>query len=178
MAERGIEPQATAGHSLGEYSAHVAAGTIPFADAVRSVRARGRFMQEAVPVGQGAMAAILGLDPGAVREVCAEVADHQVVEVANINAPGQVVISGHTPAVHRAIEACRDAGARRAVELEVSAPFHCSLMQPAADRLAPVLEEIPFADPNVPVYTASGEKVRFRDLVRGKYSVVVVGCRT
>ncbi len=153
LAERGIEPQATAGHSLGEYSAHVAAGTIPFADAVRLVRARGRFMQEAVPVGQGAMAAILGLNLEKIREICATVADHQVVTAANINAPGQVVIAGHAPAVHRAIEACRDAGARRAVELAVSAPFHSSLMQPAADRLEPILEDISFADPNVPVYT-------------------------
>ena len=153
LAERGIKPQATAGHSLGEYSAHVAAGTIPFADAVRSVRARGRFMQEAVPLGQGAMAAILGLDLEKVSEVCAAVADHQVVEAANINGPGQVVLAGHAGAVHRAIEACREAGARRAVELAVSAPFHSSLMKPAADRLAPILEEIPFADPNVPVYT-------------------------
>jgi [acyl-carrier-protein] S-malonyltransferase len=153
LAARGIEPQATAGHSLGEYSAHVAAGTIPFADAVRSVRARGRFMQEAVPVGHGAMAAILGLELEQVQEVCAAVADHQVVEAANINAPGQIVLAGHTAAVKRAIEACREAGARRAVELAVSAPFHSSLMKPAAERLAPILEEIPFADPAVPVYT-------------------------
>jgi len=153
LAERGIEPQATAGHSLGEYSAHVAAQTIPFADAVRSVRARGRFMQEAVPVGQGAMAAILGLDLEKVNEVCESVADHQVVEAANINAPGQVVLAGHTAAVQRAIQACREAGARRAVQLAVTAPFHSSLMKPAADRLAPILEEIPFADPAVPVYT-------------------------
>ncbi len=153
LAARGIEPQATAGHSLGEYSAHVAAGTIPFADAVRSVRARGRFMQEAVPVGHGAMAAILGLDLEKVNDICAAVADHQVVETANINAPGQVVLAGHTAAVQRAIDACREAGARRAVALDVSAPFHCSLMKPAAERLAPILAEIPFADPRVPVYT-------------------------
>ncbi len=153
LAARGIEAQAVAGHSLGEYSAHVAAGTISFADAVRSVRARGRFMQAAVPVGQGAMAAILGLELEQVNEVCAAVADHEVVSAANINAPGQVVLAGHAAAVQRAIEACREAGARRAVELAVSAPFHSSLMKPAADRLAPVLDEIPFADPAVPVYT-------------------------
>jgi len=153
LAARGVEPQATAGHSLGEYSAHVAAGTISFADAVRAVRARGRFMQEAVPVGHGAMAAILGLDLEKVREVCDAVADHQIVEAANINAPGQVVLAGHAGAVQRAIAACRAAGARRAVELDVSAPFHSSLMKPAADRLAPILEEIPFSDPGVPVYT-------------------------
>ncbi|NIM01359.1 MAG: ACP S-malonyltransferase [Acidobacteria bacterium] len=153
LAERGIEPQATAGHSLGEYSAHVAAGTLPFADAVRAVRARGRFMQEAVPVGEGAMAAILGLDLDRVRAVCAAVADHQVVEAANINAPGQVVLAGHAAAVQRAVASCREAGARKAVELDVSAPFHSSLMAPAAERLASILEEIPFADPRVPVYT-------------------------
>jgi len=153
LLERGVAPLATAGHSLGEYSAHVAAGTISFSDAVRAVRARGRFMQEAVPVGEGAMAAILGLDLDQVREVCAAVADHQIVEPANINAPGQVVLAGHTAAVHRAIEACREAGARRAVALAVSAPFHSSLMRPAAERLAPILDEIEFTDPAVPVYT-------------------------
>ncbi len=153
LAERGVEPQAAAGHSLGEYSAHVATGTLPFADAVRAVRARGRFMQEAVPVGQGTMAAILGLELERVREVCAAVADHQVVEPANINAPGQVVLAGHTAAVQRAVAGCREAGARKAVELDVSAPFHSSLMAPAAARLAPILEEIPFSDPRVPVYT-------------------------
>ncbi len=167
LAERGVEPQATAGHSLGEYSAHVAAGTIPFADAVRAVRARGRFMQEAVPVGEGSMAAVLGLDLDKVRQVCAAVADHQVVEAANINAPGQIVLAGHTAAVQRAVAACREAGAKRALELDVSAPFHSSLMRPAAERLKPVLDEIPFAVPRLPVYTnvdaapvADGEAAR------------------
>jgi len=153
LTERGIAPEGAAGHSLGEYSAHVAAGTVVFADAVRSVRARGRFMQEAVPVGEGSMAAILGLDVEVIREVCARVADQQVVEPANINAPGQVVLAGHAGAVARAVEGCREAGARRAVELDVSAPFHSSLMQPAAERLAPVLEEVTFSDPAFPVYT-------------------------
>ena len=153
LTDRGIRPQGTAGHSLGEYTAHVAASTISFADAVRAVRARGRFMQEAVPVGEGAMAAIISLDLGLIREACLRVADHQVVEVANINAPGQVVLAGHSAAVHRAMAACREAGARRTQELEVSAPFHCSLMEPAARRLVPVLQEIPFSDPDVPVYT-------------------------
>jgi [acyl-carrier-protein] S-malonyltransferase len=153
LADRGVTPEAAAGHSLGEYSAHVAAGTLPFEDAVRSVRSRGRFMQEAVPVGQGAMAAILGLDVDVVRGVCGRVADHEVVEAANINAPGQVVLAGHAGAVARAVEGCREAGARRAVELDVSAPFHSSLMRPAAERLAPVLDEVVFLDPAFPVYT-------------------------
>jgi [acyl-carrier-protein] S-malonyltransferase len=153
LAQRGIEAEAAAGHSLGEYSAHVAAGTLSFADAVGAVRSRGRFMQEAVAVGEGAMAAILGLELDRVREVCAQVADHQVVEAANINAPGQIVLAGHAEAVQRAIVACREAGARRAVELAVSAPFHSSLMRPAAERLAPVLRALPFADPAIPVYT-------------------------
>lgn len=153
LAQRGIEAEAAAGHSLGEYSAHVAAGTLSFADAVGAVRSRGRFMQEAVAVGEGAMAAILGLELDRVREVCASVADHQVVEAANINAPGQIVLAGHAAAVQRAIVACREAGARRAVELAVSAPFHSSLMSPAAERLAPVLEALAFADPRIPVYT-------------------------
>ena len=153
LAERGIAPEAAAGHSLGEYSAHVAAGTLAFEDAVRAVRSRGRFMQEAVPVGEGAMAAILGLDLDAVQDVCARVADNQVVEAANINAPGQVVLAGHAAAVGRAVEACREAGARRAVELDVSAPFHSSLMRPAAERLEPVLAGIAFSDPGLPVYT-------------------------
>jgi len=153
LADRGVTPEAAAGHSLGEYSAHVAAGTLPFEDAVRSVRSRGRFMQEAVPVGQGAMAAILGLDVDVVRGVCGRVADHEVVEAANINAPGQIVLAGHAGAVARAVEGCREAGARRAVELDVSAPFHSSLMRPAAERLAPVLDEVVFSDPAFPVYT-------------------------
>lgn len=153
LSERGIAPQGAAGHSLGEYSAHVAAGTLGFADAVRAVRSRGRFMQEAVAVGEGAMAAILGLDLTQIREICERVADQQVVEAANINAPGQVVLAGQAAAVHRAIEGCRAAGARRAVELAVSAPFHSSLMRPAAERLAPVLEAVSFSDPSIPVYT-------------------------
>jgi len=147
LADRGVTPEAAAGHSLGEYSAHVAAGTLPFEDAVRSVRSRGRFMQEAVPVGQGAMAAILGLDVDVVRGVCGRVADHEVVEAANINAPGQIVLAGHAGAVARAVEGCREAGARRAVELDVSAPFHSSLMRPAAERLAPVLDDVRRARP-------------------------------
>ncbi len=132
---RGAGPAAAAGHSLGEYSAHVAAGTLEFEDAVRAVRSRGRFMQEAVPVGEGAMAAILGFEPDQVEEVCAEAAGGEVVSRANRNGPGQVVIAGHAAAVARAVEAARRGGARKAVPLPVSAPFHCSLMEPAAERL-------------------------------------------
>ena len=146
-------PVAVAGHSLGEYSAHVVAGTLSLADALRSVRRRGRFMQEAVPEGEGAMAAILGLDRETVTRVCAEAARGEVVACANFNGPGQVVIAGSAAAVVRASEAALAAGAKRAVPLQVSAPFHCSLMEPAARRLAPVLEAVPFRDPAVPVYT-------------------------
>jgi [acyl-carrier-protein] S-malonyltransferase len=153
LQARGIRPEATAGHSLGEYSAHVAAGTFPFEDAVRAVRLRGRFMQQAVPAGEGAMAAILGLEGTAVERICAESAGDEVVSPANWNARGQVVIAGHAAAVGRAVQAAREAGAKRAVPLAVSAPFHCALMRPAADELRPVLESIRFADPEIPVFT-------------------------
>jgi [acyl-carrier-protein] S-malonyltransferase len=151
LAARGLEPSMVAGHSLGEYSAHVAAGTMTFADAVRIVRHRGRYMQEAVPVGTGAMAAILGLDSDAVARACEEAADGEVVSPANLNAAGQVVIAGHSGAVARAIERAKAAGAKRAIPLQVSAPFHCALMQPAADRLAPELRALTVANPRVPV---------------------------
>jgi len=150
---RGIKPVAAAGHSLGEYSAHVAAGTIGFEDAVRTVRQRGQFMQEAVPVGEGAMAAVIGLAPADVERVCAEAAQGDVLSPANLNAPGQIVIAGSAAAVERAITVSREAGAKRAVLLPVSAPFHCSLMTPAADRLKLVLEGLEFADSGIPVYT-------------------------
>jgi [acyl-carrier-protein] S-malonyltransferase len=140
-----------AGHSLGEYSAHVAAGTLAFADAVRLVRHRGRYMQEAVPVGEGAMAAILGLDEAGVRQACDEAAQGEVVSPANLNAPGQIVIAGTSPAVARASERARALGARRAIPLQVSAPFHCALMKPAEDRLAPELRAAAARDPRVPV---------------------------
>ena len=140
-----------AGHSLGEYSAHVCAGTIAFADAVRIVRRRGRFMQEAVPVGQGAMAAVMGLDAAAVAQACAEAAQGEVVSPANMNMPGQVVIAGATDAVARAGERAKALGARRVVPLPVSAPFHCALMKPAEDRLAPELRALARRDPRVPV---------------------------
>jgi [acyl-carrier-protein] S-malonyltransferase len=151
LASRGVTPAFVAGHSLGEYSAHVAAGTIAFADALRIVRRRGRYMQEAVPVGQGAMAAILGLDAAKVAQACAEAAEGDVVSPANMNAPGQVVIAGSKDAVARASERAKALGARRAVPLPVSAPFHCALMEPAEARLAPELRALRVADPAVPV---------------------------
>jgi [acyl-carrier-protein] S-malonyltransferase len=149
---RGLRPEAVAGHSLGEYSALVVAGALPFEEAVRAVHLRGRFMQEAVPEGVGAMAAIIGLDGKAAADVCREAAGSQVVSPANLNAPGQVVIAGHREAVDRAVILAREKGARKAIPLNVSAPFHCALMEPAARRLAEVLAELSFADASVPVW--------------------------
>jgi [acyl-carrier-protein] S-malonyltransferase len=148
-----VAPLAVAGHSLGEYSALVATGALRFADAVRLVHLRGKFMQEAVPAGVGAMAAILGLGAEEVAAVCREVAGAEVVSPANLNGGGQVVIAGHKAAVERACVAAKARGAKRAVSLAVSAPFHCALMQPAADRLAAELERVEFAAPDVPVVT-------------------------
>jgi [acyl-carrier-protein] S-malonyltransferase len=147
----GMSPAFLAGHSLGEYSAHVAAGTLRFEDALRLVRNRGRYMQEAVPVGQGAMAAILGLDEAGVNQACAEAAQGEVVSAANLNGGGQIVIAGSAAAVARASERARALGARRALPLPVSAPFHCALMKPAEDRLAPELRAVAARDPRVPV---------------------------
>jgi [acyl-carrier-protein] S-malonyltransferase len=140
-----------AGHSLGEYAAHVAAGTLTFADAVRTVGNRGQYMQEAVPVGVGAMAAILGVAFDQVQEICNEAAQGEVCQPANINSPGQTVISGHAGAVDRALRLARERGAIKALSLPVSAPFHCSLMQPAQDRLAADLNALNFRDPVCPV---------------------------
>ena len=151
LAARGVTPAWVAGHSLGEYSALVAAGVLSLADAVVAVRRRGQYMQEAVPVGQGAMAAILGLDLEAIERACREAAQGQVVSPANINSPGQVVIAGNAAAVDRASELCKQAGAKRAIRLPVSAPFHCALMMPAQERLARDLARLTFADPAVPV---------------------------
>lgn len=145
-ARGGAMPIAMAGHSLGEYTALTAAGAIAFADAVRLVAARGRFMQEASPVGAGAMAAIIGLDDEVVEACCDGVSG--IVQPANLNAPGQVVISGAAAAVAAAVDACKEAGARRAVPLNVSGPFHCELMRPAAERLAAALEATPIQAPN------------------------------
>ncbi|MCC7412799.1 MAG: ACP S-malonyltransferase [Gammaproteobacteria bacterium] len=148
----GSDPLLFAGHSLGEYTALVCAGSLKFADAVRLVAARGRFMQEAVPIGSGAMAAIMGLDDASVERLCAASASaEEIVTCANYNAPGQVVIAGHVAAVDRAISAAGGAGAKRAVRLPVSAPFHCSLMQPAAARLAEALAGVQVTSPRVAV---------------------------
>ncbi len=151
LQEKGVNPGFVAGHSLGEYSANVAAGTISFADAVRTVRNRGKYMQEAVPVGVGAMAAILGMDLEKVTAVCAEAAQGEVCEPANINSAEQIVISGHAAAVERATKLASERGAKRAIMLPVSAPFHCSLMKPAQDRLAADLQSLPFKKPAVPI---------------------------
>lgn len=151
LESRGLVPALVAGHSLGEYSAHVAAGTMAFADAVRIVRHRGRYMQEAVPVGSGAMAAILGLDGETVAQACAEVANGDVVSPANLNGSGQVVIAGSAAAVARASERAKALGAKRAIPLQVSAPFHCALMKPAEERLAPELRALTVGSPRVPV---------------------------
>ena len=151
LQEKGIMPQYVAGHSLGEYSAHVAAATLSFPDALRAVHKRGKYMQEAVPAGRGAMAAILGLALEDVRQVCREAAQGEVVSPANINSPDQIVISGHAHAVERAAELAKAHGAKRAVMLQVSAPFHCELMKPAQQRLAEELRRVRFGDPEIPV---------------------------
>jgi [acyl-carrier-protein] S-malonyltransferase len=151
LRSRGFAPHWVAGHSLGEYSAHVSAGTIAFADALRIVRRRGRYMQEAVPVGEGAMSAIIGLDAEGVARACAEAAQGGVVSPANLNAPGQVVIAGAREAVARAGERAKALGARRVIPLQVSAPFHCALMKPAEDRLAPELRALATSRPGIPV---------------------------
>jgi [acyl-carrier-protein] S-malonyltransferase len=151
LQEKGVTPQFVAGHSLGEYSAHVAAGTLTFADAVRTVRNRGKYMQEAVPVGVGAMAAILGMTLAQVNDIARDATQGEVCEAANINSPEQIVISGNTGAVNRAIALAIERGAKKAVSLPVSAPFHCSLMQPAQDRLAADLAALSFQNPACPV---------------------------
>jgi [acyl-carrier-protein] S-malonyltransferase len=155
LQERGLKPDFVAdyvaGHSLGEYSAHVAAGTLTFADAVRTVRNRGQYMQEAVPVGVGAMAAILGMALGKVSQITKDAAQGEVCQAANINSPEQIVISGHAGAVERAIKLAHARGAKKAVHLPVSAPFHCSLMQPAQDRLAEDLRQLSFQNPSCAV---------------------------
>ena len=152
LQEKGIkQPAFVAGHSLGEYSAHVAAGTIGFADAVRTVRNRGKYMQEAVPVGTGSMAAILGMDLDTVVGICGDSAQGEVCELANINSPEQIVISGHTAAVERAVKLADERGAKRAKLLPVSAPFHCSLMKLAQERLSADLEALQFSVPRFPV---------------------------
>ena len=151
LSERGLDPDLCAGHSLGEYSALVVTGALGFVDAVRLVRKRGEFMQEAVPVGTGAMAALLGLELASAEQACAEAAQGEVVNVANINSPGQIVIPGHRGAVERAVKVAAALGGKKSVLLPVSAPFHSALMKPAADRLAAELERVTAHAPRVPV---------------------------
>ena len=161
LAERGVPYSYVAGHSLGEYSALVAAASLPFADALRIVRHRGQYMQEAVPVGAGAMAALLGIGIDKVEEICRAAAQGEVVSPANINTPEQIVVAGNAAAVKRVMDQALAAGAKRAVPLAVSAPFHCSLMRPAQQRLAPELAALPFKDLSVPlVNNVRGEMVR------------------
>jgi [acyl-carrier-protein] S-malonyltransferase len=150
-AERGLTPALAAGHSLGEYSALVVAGALRLADAVRVVRRRGELMQAAVPVGTGAMAAIMGVDADVVERVCAEAAQGEVVDVANVNSAQQIVIAGHRAAVERAVALVKDRGGRKSVLLPVSAPFHCALMAPAAEGLTDALADVPVSDPAIPV---------------------------
>ena len=171
-------PTLLAGHSLGEFSALVCAGVIDFTDAVNLVRNRGRYMQTAVPVGVGAMAAIIGLDDDVIREACEASAGNEVVSAVNFNAPGQVVIAGHAEAVERAMEACKAAGAKRALPLPVSAPFHTSLMKPAGEQLAVDIEALTFNAPKIPVVhnvhakTESDPEVIKRLMVEQIYSPV------
>jgi [acyl-carrier-protein] S-malonyltransferase len=165
------KPAYVAGHSLGEYSAHVAAGTFSFAEAVRTVRNRGKYMQEAVPVGVGAMAAILGMDPEKVTAVCRDAAQGEVCEPANINSPEQIVISGNRAAVERAAKLADERGAKRAKLLPVSAPFHCSLMKPAQDRLEGDLNKLTMHEPVYPV-ACNVEAELVRDRVRARDTLV------
>ena len=160
LTAAGVKPSLMAGHSLGEYSAHVAAGTLSFADALRTVRRRGLYMQEAVPVGTGAMAAILGLGAEIVAQACAEVAEGDIVSPANLNAPGQVVIAGTRDAVARAVVRTKELGARRVVPLPVSAPFHCALMAPAQVRLEAELRGLVISDPRVPIIANVDARVK------------------
>ena len=146
-----INAEAAAGHSLGEYTALYAAGSISFKDAVKLVNLRGKYMQTAVPLGEGTMAAILGLDHNIVKEICLKASEKGIVEAANINSPGQIIISGKIAGVAEASRLCKEAGAKRVMELQVSAPFHSSLMKPAADMLAEVLGQLDFKDPSMPV---------------------------
>ncbi|PIV21339.1 MAG: [acyl-carrier-protein] S-malonyltransferase [Deltaproteobacteria bacterium CG_4_8_14_3_um_filter_45_9] len=167
QAEKGIAPQLTAGHSLGEYSALVASGALTFSEAVKMVRLRGKFMQEAVPVGEGAMAAVLGMEREQVERLCEEISSGEVLTPANFNCPGQIVIAGHSKAVERAIERIKQEG-KKAVLLPVSAPFHSPLMKPAGERLKKALEEISVGDLKVPVVTnVEAEINTLKDRVKG-----------
>lgn len=153
LERRGVRADFAAGHSLGEYSALTAAGALKLSDALPLVRRRGRYMQEATPVGVGAMAAILGLDLPTIQTLCERAAEGQVLAPANLNSPGQIVIAGHREAVERAVNLAKESGAKRAILLAVSAPFHCALLKPAEDRLAADLDQCAFADPKIPLVT-------------------------
>ena len=167
LREKGLTADFVAGHSLGEYSALVVAGSLRLEEAVRLVRKRGEWMQEAVPVGQGAMAALLGMDAAGAEEVCREAAQGEVVSPANFNSPAQIVISGHRAAVERATALARSRGAKRAILLNVSAPFHCSLMKPAQERMAAELDRAEIAAPRIPlVNNVDAETARSADRVR------------
>ncbi|MNF48557.1 Malonyl CoA-acyl carrier protein transacylase [compost metagenome] len=178
QAEGGAQPAFVAGHSLGEYSALVAAGSLAFADAVKLVELRGQLMQQAVPAGQGGMAAILGLDDDAVRAACAEAAQGEVVSAVNFNAPGQVVVAGSAAAVERAIEACKARGAKRAMALPVSVPSHCALMRPAAEKFAAAVEAVDWQLPQIAIVQNTSAQVPAdlavlkRDLLEQLYSPV------
>lgn len=177
-AESGLNADFAAGHSLGEYSALVCSGAMAFADAVRTVRQRGAFMQEAVPVGVGSMAAIIGLDADLLESVCQEAAEGEVVSPANFNSPGQVVIAGHTAAIERAMVLAKEKGAKRALPLPVSAPFHCSLMTPAGERLDSILSDIQFSSMSLPVVSnveaePNDEKDRLQGLLVAQVSAPV-----
>ncbi|WP_372777560.1 ACP S-malonyltransferase [Litorivivens sp.] len=178
QARGGAAPSYMAGHSLGEFSALVCAGSLSFADGVKLVRARGQFMQTAVPVGEGSMAAVLGLDDQVILDICQQCSDAGVVEAVNFNAPGQVVIAGKVAAVDKAIEALKEAGAKRAMPLPVSAPFHTSLMQPAAEKLSEAINAIQWQAPSVPVIhnvhaKPESDEAAIRDiLIRQLYSPV------
>ena len=166
-AERGMTPQFTAGHSLGEYSALVASGALSFSEAVKTVRLRGKFMQEAVPVGEGAMAAVLGMEREQIEELCEACSSGEVLAPANFNCPGQIVIAGHSKAVERAMERVKQKG-KKAVHLPVSAPFHSPLMKPAGERLEKALEQISVSDLKIPVVTnVEAEVNTSKDRVKG-----------
>jgi [acyl-carrier-protein] S-malonyltransferase len=178
LAEHGVKPELAAGHSLGEWSAHVAAGTIKFADAARAVKARGRAMQLAVPAGQGAMAAVLSLDAAQVAEACVEAERETglIVAAANLNSPGQSVISGAMAAVEKAAALAKARGARRTVMLPVSAPFHCALMQPAQEEVARVLAGVTLVEPGIPVAAnVTGKLLTTSDSARGALIQQVTG---
>lgn len=179
QGENSLPADFLAGHSLGEYSALVAAGALQFADAVRTVRARGTFMQEAVPVGVGSMAAVLGVEAHILAEICAEAAQGEVVSPANFNSPGQIVVAGHTGAVNRVIEIAKARGFKKAMLLPVSAPFHSSLMAPAGERLAEVLEAVEISSLQVPVVSnveakANSDRERVKELLIRQVSAPVL----